>query len=239
MLEYCGKHSWAAIVFSLCVILLPCVIFYIKLKIENAIDEDYRQKRHADAESRNEKWQKIKEVEAPAALWNEIERSVHPINLTSSRIEEIYEELHEDLIEIFGQDYREKFKLPGITVRDDSYYSPANNNYWAALLLAAHQGYVYTFMDISGIKIGGLAQKDMAIGMCKRIEYHIKKHHPDAGDDYNLYLEWTGITPPFEEQTKYPYTDKDSVICGGRVKLKLTLELGHKAGLSLWEREET
>lgn len=170
-------------------------------------------------------------------VWRDIVASVSPPAIfKDNRIEEIYSELHDDLLIAFGDDYRAKFPLPGIKV-PDNFYAPSNNNYWAAHLLLAHKGYVYSNADICGWPLGGLDDIQKSAAILKRIEYHINLHHPDSNGYYNLYYQGAGKVPYETIQTDFYTAETLDGKCGGRMKMKVTLEEFHTVGVALWKHE--
>lgn len=104
-------------------------------------------------------------------------------------ISEVYNELHEDLTIIFGEDYKKKFPLPGSVPRGCDEYCPSHNMYWAIYLLQAHKGKVGWFAGDSllGFQTGQGDEIEWQIKILKRVEYYLMKFHPEEGDNVKLY----------------------------------------------------
>lgn len=108
----------------------------------------------------------------------ELEQSLRSKCLDETGAEEVYEELHDDLVSIFGEDYREKFILPMYT---DTWCMESNHACWAWRLLLARRGYIDKMTYFTGISIGGEKNYDWQIKFCKLIEKYLKEKHPEEG----------------------------------------------------------
>lgn len=229
ILIYCSKHTWAAFLCMVVLISGPYLI-YAAFKMRGFNKElEEKNKLYRRTEAYNAL---LAEVEVDRLVWNEIEQRVSKYELSKpGKVDELYKELHDDLIEIFGTDYREKFPLPGVHV-NENFYAPSNNNMWAAHLLIAHMGKVRPSPDICGWSIGGVNDVEMNIAMIHRIEYYIKKFHPERGNAYDICIEGRrlehGEQPPFG----YALSDHKHA-CGQYAKLRCAIEMFHHVAVKL------
>ena len=149
-----------------------------------------------------------------------------------SEIDAIYDELKDDLIAVFGDDYRSKFVLPG-RFKVGEFYVPSNTSMWAVQLLLARQGKIDSRFDsfYLGYPIGGSADKDWNIGICKRIEKHLIEHHPEYTEDLKLY-KVAQATPVYNSvQRRVQYVNSTYGECAG----ELSFGRWHKeTGRRLW-----
>ena len=235
ILEYSSHHAWAALLCFFTIFVGPYSI-YLLIK-NHQFQNTLRQRQESTNRARRyTEIENVVEVQ-DERIWNDIVASVSPPAVfKDNRIEEIYSELHEDLLIAFGDDYRAKFPLPGIKV-PDNFYAPSNNNYWAAHLLLAHKGYVYSNASICGWPLGGIDDIEKSVAILKRIEYHINLHHPDSGGCYDLYYEGAGKVPYGTVQTDFYTAETLDGKCGGRVKMRVSLEALYNIGVALWEHE--
>lgn len=106
---------------------------------------------------------------APYELREEVKKRI----LSGNNVNEIYEELKDDLMFVFGENYREKFFLPWFRVYGDI-GDLRHSKYWAYHLLLSHKGKVDCFTYSHGFPIGGIEDKDKNIKICQRIEYNLQ-----------------------------------------------------------------
>lgn len=88
----------------------------------------------------------------------------------------IYEELEPDLIEVFGEDYRDKFKIwPSVVKGDFISQGGACDNYWAKVLLLSKQGKFPCLQQIE-LGIGEIAYRNLKL--CQIIQRNIREYDP-------------------------------------------------------------
>lgn len=114
---------------------------------------------------------------------HDLEQSLRSKCLNERGAEEVYEELHDDLISIFGEDYRKKFFLP---MHTEQWYMESNHACWAWRLLLARRGYIDKMTYFTGISIGGEKNYDWQIKFCKLIEKYLTEKHPEEGIDVQM-----------------------------------------------------
>lgn len=135
---------------------------------KQASDQRFRNYQALDAEIR-------RKVEATY----EEERAIKERLLCGKYADEIYDELHDDLVFIFGDvDLRRKFYIPN-KIRFGELGGVRSNTYWAFQLLLAHQGKISSVSYSCGFPLGGIDDTQERIKLCQRIEYNLQKHHSD------------------------------------------------------------
>ena len=228
ILIYCSKHAWAAFLCMVVLISGPYLI-YAAFKMRGF---------NKELEEKNKSYRRSEEynaligiVSADQQTWNETTYRVSEYALSKpGAADDLYRELHDDLIVIFGTDYKEKFPLPGVRVKEN-FYAPSNNNMWAAHLLLAHTGKV-SANDISGWHIGGLNDVEMNIAMLHRIEYYIKKFHPEHGHSFDICVD--GRKLEYNEQPPFGYALSDhKFACGQRARFRCSIEHFHHVAVKL------
>jgi len=163
----------------LAIVFIPSVIYYY---IQYRIDC-----KHIDFKRQtNEESKRVvhfnRKVEAPYELESEMIRRCQ----TSSMRDWVYNELHDDLVDVFGENYKEIFFLPS---RTKEYRTASNCGFWAVCLLLAHKGYVDGGSYILGYPIGGSKERDWNIAICKKIEWYLVKQFPEEGDNVRFFAE--------------------------------------------------
>lgn len=122
--------------------------------------------------------------------------------------EEIYKKIGDNLYNIYGKDYKEKFPLPGTRKYLGATPYPTDPAYWATQLLLSKEGKVSDDVLWSGYLIGGYKVKDVAVGVCREIERNLK----EKGVPANLVFVpkvW------FENKKEVPQWDQ---LCGNYIK---------------------
>lgn len=238
-LYYCSQHVWAGM---LLFIGFPVLCYLIYWKISNV----GLNKRVA---ANDQFWEDMREYVRKQELLegkdyipqSEVYERVRKAITDEDEERRIYEELHDDLVAVFGENYKELFPLNKRKVASPHFPCPANNDYWTRLLLLSHKGYTSSLLN--GIGIGGIDDVDRSLAFCKRIEMHLMEHHPELGDDCRLYLERKNApnitTSVFHEYdvTKELLKNGSLRLYGGCVYLKLELVHNHRNGFALWENQ--
>lgn len=220
ILIYCSKHAWAGF---LCIVFLIAGPYFIYTVFKmRAFDIDLKSK--SDVYNQIDRQRKlISVVEATCEQYNEVVRSVSSYELSKpGRVDGLYNELHDDLVVIFGDDYKKLFPLPGIRVKD-VFNAPSNNNMWAAHLLLAHKGLVKNGVNIWGWDIGGIDDVEMNIAMLHRIEYHIKKQHPEYGNAFDICIEGRELEHNEVPPDGFAVSNHKSV-CGSHARFRCSIE---------------
>ena len=239
LLKWCDGRPVASIIVFILFFTSPYLIYVIILHIRSSIHD---RKNQADAIEYIQKRQEYERIEAilnnndvgyPNREFNAFSGMIYCTLATDygRKIHNIYKALHDDLVAVFGEDYREKFPLPGIKVKENADCCPYNNIYWAAHLMLAHEGLVkYPFL---GWDLGGVGQAEISIAMCKRIEFRLKERHPELGDACRIYLVTNRdrkITASFRDyDPSFPVNYYD-----GRMMLKYEMMHWHSSGVALW-----
>lgn len=109
---------------------------------------------------------------------HELEQDLKSKCLDESCAEEVYKELHDDLVSVFGEDYRSKFVIP---MHTKEWYMESNHACWAWRLLLARRGHIDKMTYFTGISIGGEKNYDWQIKFCKLIEKYLMDSHPEEG----------------------------------------------------------
>ena len=88
----------------------------------------------------------------------------------------IYEELEPDLIEVFGENYREKFEIQPSVVEGDFINNPIfYGNYWAKMLLLSKKG---KYPCSREIKLGRGEMAYTNLKLCQIIQRNIREYDP-------------------------------------------------------------
>lgn len=141
---------------------------------------------HSDKKFRKWNEESDRKVNEVTALLNKMEASFDLAQelrskcLDKAGAEEVYQELHKDLVSVFGDDYRSKFILPMYT---ENWYMASNHSCWAWRLLLARRGYIDKMTYHTGISIGGETDYDWQIKFCKLIERYLMDKHPEEGEN--------------------------------------------------------
>lgn len=103
--------------------------------------------------------------------------------------EKIYAEIHDDLVRVLGDSYKEKFDIRK-TEASDFYPSAGCNYFWATSLVLAHKGQVDkdAMSPTGGYPIGGERHAERNIKFCQIIEECLVEKYPEEGDNVMLYL---------------------------------------------------
>lgn len=175
----------------------------MKLKYSLKMDEEFQKKRELERQFED----KVYEPE-------EEEMGLrHKFYQTSTKteafVDSLYEELSDDLTIIFGDDYKNKFQLPGVPASKRGFDDPSCHALWAIRLLLARRGKITRHTGIIyGFEVGGDPEYEWQIAFLKRIEYHLMKNHPEEGDNVKIYLEPTIIDPDGLWRTKTALRDR-------------------------------
>lgn len=128
-------------------------------------------------------------IEPTDIEWFEVNKLRILVQIDSERADYVYNELHPDLVGVFGDNYRQKFDIT-----KQPKQAPLDCMRWAIDLLLAHKG--KSARELFEIGEGDVAKWNLAV--CRKIEGYLTKAHPEELDNLKFYTTSKYSTEPIE-----------------------------------------
>lgn len=168
-----------------------------------------------------------KKIEMDDAVFFELKALCLNANTKESR-DKMYEKIHDDLIDIFGDDYQSKFDI-SLGVDKEAWGNSDYPAYWAIQLALAKRGMANMNYTMIGYRLGYGDDVEWQIKILKKIEEYMIKYHPNINpDELKLYLKPNAKTVWSDIQKKTITIQSTSDIENGYVLCKRFCQNGRR-----------
>ena len=167
------------------IVIISCKIWlyfqYKKIDAHFARLAENRDKQRADDEFR-------RKIKMDSPVFHDLKNKCLKANIPEYR-DQIYAEIHDDLVDIFGKDYRTKFDISA-GMNKEAWGSSDYPAFWAINLALAKKGMANSHYTMIGYKLGQGDILKWQIEVLKKMESYMIKAHPElSAEDLKLCLQ--------------------------------------------------